>query len=182
MERKVWRISVHHFWVLYIFGALTFGFTNYATHRWPRTAPVLSPFGSIALLLSLVGLAVGFAYGVRLLPGRRAQCPRCNRRSLRALARAHHRYECVECKARLKRPGFQRAWEDASGPEDDKFYRPRSNAGRWTAYEPPRLDKSPLGKLLRNKWLRNRSGPIKPVAMAPPASSHDSLHDPWLDG
>lgn len=109
-------------------------------------------------------------------------CPRCGHSSVKRLARAPRHHECLECKARFKLRPWRFEWEDASGPESDVYYRRRSNAGRWTEYVPPRLDNTSLGALLRSKWLRNRSGAIKPVAMSPPPMPSDTLHDPWLDG
>jgi hypothetical protein len=108
-------------------------------------------------------------------------CPRCGRASVKRLARAPLFHECVDCKARLRRVFGRAEWQDASDPEFDAHYQRRSDAGRWTQYEPPRLDQSTLGSLLRNKWIRNRSGPIKPVATSRPAPPDGSLHDPWLD-
>jgi hypothetical protein len=110
------------------------------------------------------------------------QCPSCGNRTLKRLARVPGYFECVGCRARLTWNPLTSAWKDASGPEADRFFRRRSRAGRWLGYRPPAPGKSTVGSLLRSKWIRNRSGPIKPVAMSPPDSESDSLHDPWLDG
>lgn len=109
------------------------------------------------------------------------QCPRCRNTTLKRLARARRFHECVECRARFKRAYLNAEWEDASGPEAEAFYHRPSKSGRWIAYAPPSPGKTGIGALLRNKWSRNRSGPIKPVAQSLPRSARDSLHDPWLD-
>jgi hypothetical protein len=149
----------------------------------------LPPFASLiwvhtAHTVICLSLLVGLFFGLRHCqpPFIARRCPNCGKMTLKQLARARRYHECVNCFVRLNWSRKDVCWHDASGPEAESFFRPRSDGGQWLTYEPPRLGKSNLSVLLRNKWLRNRSGPIKPVAQSRRVPSSHSLHDPWLDG
>jgi hypothetical protein len=128
-------------------------------------------------LLAAASLAMLFALPLALaLPELLiASCPRCRVWMGERVVPLHagsRYFRCPHCGGRYKRAGLLGPLVDASGPKDERYYRPRSDAGTWRGAPVPGADRSfwagTLGRLLVRKVdLRDSEPPLAEVSPGP---------------
>lgn len=121
------------------------------------------------LLLAAGGLVL-IRIGVLILFAK--QCPACGKPELgRVAARSFgdHYFRCAACGQRAKRNGLGRMW-DASGPEDDRFFRKERPVRTWADGPIDPAEETPetrtTARLLRGKIDRDAQAP-EPVEIVP---------------
>jgi hypothetical protein len=106
-------------------------------------------------VLALPGIFLVLNFLIELVFG--IQCPACSRWTLKRLARSRRYYQCPSCGARVKRSGFGLGvWRNASGPEHDAKYQPKTRERRWGGFAvPENPGDTTSGLLLHNKRVRH---------------------------
>jgi hypothetical protein len=140
--------------------------------RLKTAAEIRAALGCLALLLSLA-LTLLLTDSMLGMP-----CPGCGRWALHPLARHRVYHRCSACGGRFKRLRslfLTGPWLDASGPEDDAYYRgrvPRRGKTKlrgWLTFTVPRDHAdSTTGRLLGSQRRRKTAAP-EPRGPTPPA-------------